>query len=186
LIDQLKPDLIIGNKEENEYSAITRLAEKYPVWMSDVSSFEDSLRMIEDVGQITDRVSEAAALITQIETAFSAIKQRASKRVLYLIWKSPWMAAGKSTFIDSMLVKGGWQNALEVSRYPSLPEHQLTELNPDLIFLSSEPFPFAEKHVEEVQSIWPDATVLLVDGELFSWYGSRMLLVPDYFNSLSV
>ncbi len=185
LIDQLKPDLIIGNKEENEFSVINQLAEKYPVWISDVSSFKDALKMIDSAGEITDKVAEALTLTKQIENAFSALKRKATKRVLYLIWKSPWMAAGANTFIDSMLEKGGWQNALEVDRYPTLQEQQLIDLNPDLIFLSSEPFPFAEKHIQEVQRMLPKAKVLLVDGELFSWYGSRMLLAPAYFNSLS-
>jgi ABC-type Fe3+-hydroxamate transport system substrate-binding protein len=140
--------------------------------------------MIGSIGQLTDRELESTRLIKEIKTSFAGLRPRSSLKVLYLIWKSPWMAAGKNTFIDSMLTKCGWQNAVITERYPQLPEQHLAELNPDLVFLSSEPFPFAEKHIQEVQRVLPNASVLLVDGELFSWYGSRMLLAPAYFNSL--
>ncbi len=186
LIEQLQPDLIIGNKEENEQSVIASLAEKYPVWMSDIDHFDDALRMIHDLGELTDRELQAQQLIQQIQTAFGNFKQRASKRVLYLIWKSLWMAAGKNTFIDSMITKGGWQNAVTLERYPSLTELQIQSINPDIVFLSSEPFPFADKHMEELKSILPKSKIMLVDGEMFSWYGNRMLQAPDYFNSLPV
>lgn len=186
LIDQLLPDLIIGNKEENEQSIIGEIAEKYPVWMSDITRFDDALRMIHDLGELTGLELQAQQLIQQIQTAFLSVKERASKRVLYLIWKSPWMAAGKSTFIDSMITKGGWQNAISLERYPSLTESQIQSINPDIVFLSSEPFPFADKHMEELKSILSKSNIILVDGEMFSWYGNRMLQAPAYFNSLPV
>jgi len=186
VIDQLQPDLIIGNKEENEQSVVAGLAEKYPVWLSDITHFDDSLRMIQNVGEITDRGQQAAELIQQIEIAFKNIKLRTEKRVLYLIWKSPWMAAGKNTFIDSMFAKGGWVNATSLERYPSLTESQIESINPDIVFLSSEPFPFSDKHIGELKTLLPEAKIILVDGEMFSWYGSRLLLAPAYLNSLAL
>lgn len=185
-IDQLQPDLIIGNKEENEQSIIVALAEKYPVWLSDVTHFDDSLRMIHDIGEITDRELQAMHLIQQIKIVFQNVIQRTSQRVLYLIWKSPWMAAGKNTFIDSMIAKCGWQNAISQERYPTVSESQIQSINPDIVFLSSEPFPFADKHMDELKMILPESKIILVDGEMFSWYGNRLLLAPDYFNSLPV
>lgn len=186
LIDQLQPDLIIGNKEENEQSVITELAEKYPVWMSDICRFDDALRMIQDLGEITNRAAQAADLATKITVAFQNIDHRMDRRVLYLIWKSPWMAAGKNTFIDSILSKAGWQNAVLFERYPALTDAQIESINPEIVFLSSEPFPFAEKHIEELKLLLPQAKIVLVDGEMFSWYGNRMLLAPAYFNSLAL
>ncbi|NOS92042.1 MAG: hypothetical protein HOP30_08980 [Cyclobacteriaceae bacterium] len=165
---------------------VSALAETYPVWMSDITHFDDALRMIQDVGEITDRGPQASELIQQIAVAFQKIQIRTEKRVLYLIWKSPWMAAGKSTFIDSMITKGGWQNAISLERYPSLTESQIQSINPDIVFLSSEPFPFADKHMEELKSILSKSKIILVDGEMFSWYGNRMLQAPAYFNSLPV
>jgi ABC-type Fe3+-hydroxamate transport system substrate-binding protein len=186
VIKQLEPDLIIGNKEENYREGIGKLEADYPVWMSDISSFEDALNMMEDIGQIIDKETEAFKLITKIKTSFDGLKLHPPLKVLYFIWKSPWMAAGKNTFIDSMLSKIGLENILTESRYPTISESQLQQLQPDVIMLSSEPFPFKQVHIHELQSALPNSKVILVDGEFFSWYGSRMLEAPAYFNSLDL
>ena len=184
IIDQLEPDLIIGNKEENYLDGISTLEKQYPVWMSDISSIEDSINMILSIGKLTDRESEANKLIEEIETNFGQIVNRKPIRALYLIWKAPWIAVGKDTFIHSMLSKMGVLNVVETLRYPTLSESQLIELAPELILLSSEPYPFKTNHVDALQALLPRAKIVLVDGEMFSWYGSRMLLAPQYFNSL--
>jgi ABC-type Fe3+-hydroxamate transport system substrate-binding protein len=95
------------------------------------------------------------------------------------------MAAGADTFIHAMIQEAGWINMLKQNRYPVLDEAEIVDLNPDCILLSSEPYPFAEKHVHELQSLLPNTKVLLVDGELFSWYGSRMSKSFDYFRGLN-
>ena len=184
LVDKLKPDLIIGNKEENYESGISVLQTKYPVWVSDVSSYEQALQMIEEVGALTDRIDPANSLRNEIDARFQRLPKKKPRRVLYLIWRQPWMAAGKGTFIDSMLSKIGLVNVVEETRYPNFSEAQLQQLQPELIYLSSEPYPFKQEHIRELQTVVPKAEVTLVDGELFSWYGSRMLLAPDYFTSL--
>ncbi len=185
VIDQLRPDLIIGNKEENYLAGISVLQAKYPVWMTDVSSYQEALQMIVSVGALTDKEQQAASLRNEIEARFQKLSLKTPRRVLYLIWRQPWMAAGKGTFIDSMLSKIGLVNVLEETRYPTLSEAQLQQLQPELIYLSSEPYPFQQEHIRELQTVVPKAEVTLVDGELFSWYGSRMLLAPDYFASLT-
>ncbi|MFN8886987.1 MAG: helical backbone metal receptor [Cyclobacteriaceae bacterium] len=186
LIDQLQPDLIIGNKEENEREAIARLAEKYPVWMSDINSFDDALSMMQAIGELTNRQHAAVILMNEIRNVFATLQQRSGQSALYLIWKSPWMAAGKNTFIDALLTKAGWLNTTIQERYPALTDAQIQAMTPEVVFLSSEPFPFAEKHIAELKLLLPNAKVMLVDGEMFSWYGNRMLLAPAYFNSLLV
>jgi ABC-type Fe3+-hydroxamate transport system substrate-binding protein len=186
IIDQLNPDLIIGNKEENYVEGISQLEKKYPVWMSDISTLEEALEMMKSIGQLTEREMEATTLISEINTSFLAMGSRPTLKVLYLIWKSPWMAAGKNTFIDSMLSKIGLENILTESRYPAISESQLQQLQPDVIMLSSEPFPFKQVHIHELQSALPNSKVILVDGEMFSWYGSRMLTASAYFNSLNL
>ncbi len=185
VIDQLKTDLIISNKEENYESGISVLQAKYPVWISDVSSYAEALEMIVAVGALTDRIDPANALRNEIEARFERLPKKKPRRVLYLIWRQPWMAAGKGTFIDSILSKIGLVNVVEEARYPTLSADQLRQLQPELIYLSSEPYPFKQKHIHELQSVVPNSEVVLVDGELFSWYGSRMLLAPDYFASLT-
>lgn len=185
VIDQLKTDLIISNKEENYESGISVLQAKYPVWISDVSSYAEALEMIVAVGALTDRIDPANALRNEIEARFERLPKKKPRRVLYLIWRQPWMAAGKGTFIDSILSKIGLVNVVEEARYPTLSADQLRQLQPELIYLSSEPYPFKQEHIHELQSVVPNSEVVLVDGELFSWYGSRMLLAPDYFASLT-
>ena len=183
-IRALKPNLIIGNKEENEYSQIMELQKEFPVWMSDIYNLKDSLTMIQSVGALVNRGEEANQLATTIQQSFTDLKT-IHKRVLYLIWK-PYMAAGKATFIGDMLQKMGFENVLEDSngRYPNLSMEEIVLLNPEVIFLSSEPYPFKKQHIQEFKQHLPNASILLVDGELFSWYGSRLLKSVAYFNEL--
>jgi ABC-type Fe3+-hydroxamate transport system substrate-binding protein len=187
-IDALSPDLVIGNKEENYKDGIERLREKYPVWMSDIVSLSDALKMIFLIGELTERELKAKSIIAAIQSSFaSLIKQTQRKRVLYLIWRKPWMAAAGETFINTMLEEMGLENSLNAkSRYPELSEEDIQSLNPEIVFLSSEPYPFQEKHRIELQQILPSAKIMLVDGEMFSWYGSRLIKAPAYFNSLDV
>ncbi len=103
----------------------------------------------------------------------------------YLIWKNPYMTAGGDTFISNMLQYCGLTNAFgDLMRYPEITISQLQAKNPQLILLSSEPYPFKQKHIDELQPYFPDTKILLVDGEFFSWYGSRLLKAPDYFKEL--
>jgi ABC-type Fe3+-hydroxamate transport system substrate-binding protein len=183
-IKVLKPDLVIANKEENRKEDIEALAAEIPVWVSDVSDLGSSLDMIRTVGQITGATGIADRMVTELQTSFGHIHKAQGETVLYLIWRKPWMAVGRGTFIDDMLQRCGFQNILEKPRYPEISAASFTELNPDRILLSSEPYPFREKQVAEVQALCPEAKVQLVDGELFSWYGSRLLKSVEYFNQL--
>jgi ABC-type Fe3+-hydroxamate transport system substrate-binding protein len=189
-IAALQPDLIIGNKEENYREGIEQLATQYPVWMSDIYTLADSLEMMQTIGQLTQTEAAAQALVQEISLGFrglaSASVSAKPLRVLYLIWRKPWMAAGCDTFIHQMLEACGWQNALTdpKSRYPELSDADLKQLSPQVVLLSSEPYPFAEKHLADLQALLPEAKLLLVDGELFSWYGSRLRHAPAYFSTL--
>jgi ABC-type hemin transport system substrate-binding protein len=121
--------------------------------------------------------------------SFSNLKAEKSAaeapRVAYFIWQEPYMVAASDTFIDEMLKVAGFRNVFEsFSRYPEIDMELLVKLNPDLIFLSSEPYPFKEKHLAFFKQICSGAEVLIVDGELFSWYGSRLLKSADYFMEL--
>lgn len=187
-IRELKPDLIIGNKEENDRAQIGELMTEFPVWMSDIHTLDDAFGMMEGIGSLTGKTPESLELIDSIKAGFSDLHSRQkpgkNKRVAYFIWKDPYMVAGPDTFIHEILQLGGWNNAVSDSRYPELSEAALRELNPDLIFLSSEPYPFKEKHVAEFKEICPNSKVFIVDGELFSWYGSRLRHTPQYLFAL--
>jgi len=95
------------------------------------------------------------------------------------------MAVAEDTFIGSMLNRIGFNNVLaNETRYPVLTEDQIVQLNPSVVLLSSEPFPFGEKHITGLQELLPKAKIILVDGEMFSWYGSRLLKSVTYFHQL--
>ena len=185
LIKELNPDLIIGNKEENERAQVEELMRHFPVWMSDISNLNSALDMICKVGEITSKTADAVSLAATIQQQFNKFTiQRSNKRVAYFIWRKPYMAAGKGTFIDDMLQRCGLVNALDAERYPEVSAEELFAAKPDIILLSSEPYPFKDKHVREFESLLPNTTVKLVDGEMFSWYGSRLLHAPAYFQNL--
>jgi ABC-type Fe3+-hydroxamate transport system substrate-binding protein len=185
-IDRLAPDLVIGNKEENYREGIEELQKKYPVWMSDIKTLPDATAMIRSIGALTARALAAREIADRIEEGFEHIRKVSAMKTLYLIWKNPWMAAGKNTFIDCMLSKLGLINAVERSRYPELSDLEIKQINPDLILLSSEPYPFKESHGDALRALCPNAKIVLVDGEMFSWHGSRLLKAPAYFKTLSL
>ena len=188
-IKALAPDLIIGNKEENFEAGITELKKNYPVWMSDVNTIEDAYNMMEAIGDITNKQPEVGAIIQSIKTSFSQLPSinysSPIPTAAYFIWRKPYMVAASDTFIDSMLNMLGLKNTLaELSRYPELSAEHIATYKADYIFLSSEPYSFSEKHMEEFQALFPTAKVMVVDGEMFSWYGSRLQHSADYFAGL--
>lgn len=202
LIKRLQPDLIIGNKEENDELQIQELMQQFPVWMSDIKTLHDAIDMIESVGELVDRKYEATEIKLKIEYGFSSSKEKVNllfnqsrnrnlittnhkPTALYLIWYKPLMAAGADTFINEMLHYCGFENAcIHLQRYPQIDQKKLVEINPEIILLSSEPFPFKQKHIDEMKLICPNSKVILVDGEYFSWYGSRLINAPIYFESV--
>lgn len=188
-IDQvanLQPDLIIANKEENTKEQIEKLAHHFPVWISDIKTIGQGLQMICEVGDLTGKMIPALQLCTEISTGFLQLpKPETPKKVAYFIWRGPWMCAGGDTFISDMITRMGWINVLgHRNRYPEIELMELAALQPDIILLSSEPYPFKEAHIAEIKAILPHAAVKLVDGEMFSWYGSRMKKAVPYLQKM--
>jgi ABC-type Fe3+-hydroxamate transport system substrate-binding protein len=185
-IRELQPDIIIANKEENEQSQIEELAKEFPVWISDIHNLDESLQMIEMLGVLFDKKEKALELTTTIKSTFQQLTTSPNVKVAYFIWNHPMMVAGKNTFIDDMLKRCNFENVFlnKDSRYPKISIEELQKANPELILLSSEPFPFKEKHVVEFQKLLPNSKVIIVDGELFSWYGSRLQHSANYFLEL--
>jgi ABC-type Fe3+-hydroxamate transport system substrate-binding protein len=186
-IKAAQPDLIIGNKEENYQEGIAQLERHFPVWLSDITSLPEALTMIRCVGDLTGKLHLAEPLAADIKQSFDRLRLTATSRPLaaYFIWRKPYMVAASGTFIDDMLRRAGFRNAFAgLGRYPEVTPEQLAKAAPAHIFLSSEPYPFGEKHAAEFNEICPAASVQLVDGELFSWYGSRLRLSAAYFRQL--
>src|SRR5690606_33483386 len=129
------------------------------------------LAMVRDVGKMCNRGDVAEKLASEIQGAFANLSVPAKRpKVLYLIWYGPWMGAGSGTFIHSMLEHAGMENTLApATRYPQLSMDDIAALRPDAIFLSSEPFPFKQRHAEELKACLPDCKMIFVDGEMFSW-----------------
>ena len=186
-IKDLKPDLILANKEENQKNLIEELALQFPVWVSDVNDLSSACVMIKEIGSITGREKKAEELVQGIRSAFYSenIIPNQRLRTAYLIWKEPYLTVGGDTFIHQMVEYAGFKNIFaDRARYPQIEIEEINGLDCELLLLSTEPYPFKENHVEELKQLLPKTKILLVDGELFSWYGSRLLQAPSYFKNL--
>ena len=188
-IETLQPTLIIANKEENTKEDIEQLQLKYDVLLTDITSLEEAYRFLLEIGRKVQREEKSMSLVNQIQAKFqSVVKIGQSSSFLYFIWKDPYFVVGPQTYIHALLTHFGLVNFCEIERYPALEQVLNNKDNqsilPDYIFLSSEPFPFEAKHLEEVQVLFPNSKIVLIDGEICSWYGSRMLKAPSYFKDV--
>lgn len=185
-IADLQPDLVIASKEENVKEQVEALETFCPVWTSDVHNFQSALIMMNEIGKLTDREKTADGITGEITRRFATLlPAESSLRTAYLIWKKPYMAVGGDCFIHDILSRCGFKNIFsDSSRYPVTNITELKNRQAELILLSSEPYPFTQKHIEEMEQEIQDATIILVDGEMFSWYGSRMMQSPEYFTGL--
>jgi ABC-type Fe3+-hydroxamate transport system substrate-binding protein len=183
----LNPDLVIAEKEENIKEQIEAIAAQCSVYVADVKGLDSALDMIRGVGVACGKAKEGNQLAKEISATFIRFEPNTNRpRIAYFIWKDPWMLAGKETYIQDLLQRLGYENVgLELEgRYPTVTEDQLRTLEPELVLLSSEPFPFAQKHMSILEGLLPKARVQLVDGEYFSWYGSRMLEAATYLQNM--
>ncbi|RXK61512.1 cobalamin-binding protein [Lacibacter luteus] len=192
-VQLLQPNIVIASKEENVKEQVEAIAAFCPVYCSDIANLNDAYEAIEQIGLLTDRSAHAKELTQQIKQRFAQITiAKQSLRCIYLIWKKPYMSAGGDTFINEMLTAAGFENVLqEQKRYPEITLEQIAALNVDVVFFSSEPFPFKQQHIDAFTSEWqyqmPQIkmpALQIVDGEFFSWYGSRLLYAAEYFKKL--
>lgn len=193
----LFPSLVIASKEENIKEQVDSIRSFAEVLLTDIKNLDDALVMIQRIGEKTNSKEKASAIVQKIKTNFAnlsiPIPNGASKENLispkltacYLIWKDPYMTVGHDTFIHDMLAHCGFENAFSnYLRYPIITMDDIRAKNPSHIFLSSEPYPFKEKNIETFKKEFPNTNILLVDGEYFSWYGSRLVYAPSYFKTL--
>ena len=190
-IKQLQPDIIIANKEENTKEIVQELSKICPVWVTDVITMDDNFQMISDFGQLFNQRTEAQKWSDKIDFAYCDfklfVKDKPSQKVAYFIWANPYMVAGKNTFINELLMLNRWENMYQnrEERYPEIIIQKMRiQGDPDLVLLSSEPFPFKDEHAFELGRYTHHAKTVFVDGEMFSWYGSRILKAFDYFKKL--
>ena len=182
-IKALKPDLILANKEENTKEEVEELQKYFKVLVTNISTLEDNYYLLKNLGNILNRQETAQKFNIKIYEVFQNFSDMPKKKCAYLIWQNPYMTVGSDTFIHDILDKVGFENIFKHhKRYPEITVEELKAAG--FIFLSTEPFPFKQKHVEELQKQLPDSKVLLVDGEAFSWYGTRLAKCENYFKGL--
>lgn len=140
----LRPDLVLAEKEENTHETVLELEREFPVFVTDVVDVDSALAMITTVGRVLGAEEPAAALRSSIRVSLEELDVAKRWRVLYLIWREPWMAAGRDTYIDSVMRTCGFDNVVEGSRYPELTLNSMQHLEPDFVFLSSEPLPLLD------------------------------------------
>lgn len=181
-IEALLPDLIVGEKEENTKVMVGELEKLAPVYITEVQTLSDAFQMVRDLGNLGGKSKVGEALAQRIESGIQSIRPFKEKiPCLYFIWRDPWMVAGANTFIDAILQLCGFENVAPKggSRYPELTPEFISNSGAACILLSSEPYPFQEKHFSEIKAM-TDVPVELVDGEMFSWYGSHLLEAVPY------
>ncbi|MGA9325926.1 MAG: helical backbone metal receptor [Salegentibacter sp.] len=187
-IAALNPDIILCNKEENTKEMVKRLEKIAPVNVSDVVNLEDAFGLMRQYGKLFRKESLAETVVSSIQKKVKTLKQQLQNkqktRVAYVIWKKPLMVAGRNTFINSLLELNNLENVFGEERYPVTSLEDLRNRQPEVVLLSTEPFPFQEKHIKDFSDL--DVQVEIVDGEYFSWYGSRLLKAMEYFKKLPI
>lgn len=192
-IKSLNPDIIIANKEENTLEMVLELEKICPVLVTEIYTIEDSVQVIEQFGELFQKRVEAQKWVGKIQSSlkgFELIVENVSeRRVAYFIWANPYMVAGSNTYINSLLTLNKFKNifALKEERYPEIELRKIRlEGDPELVLLSSEPFPFKDEHAFEIGRFAHHSKTIFVDGEMFSWYGTRLIKAFDYFKKLQL
>ncbi len=182
-LTEVAPTHVIVNVDENTKEMVEQISPVVPhVIVTHPIDPRDNLHLYRLLGGIFGRGTEAEDLCSRFNAAYDAATTDAqnwgTKRVLYLIWKDPWMTVSVDTYISRMLATVGWQTVAHdpETRYPAVDLTGEFLADVDLVLFSSEPFAFSEVHVDEFNAAHPDGPhALLVDGEMTSWYGSRAI-----------
>lgn len=175
-IRELNPDLVIANREENRKEDVELLEKGAEVLVTEIDSIDQALFTIHDIGWKCGVQEQAKEMIHNIQEMMKGVPDEPVMTAAYFIWRDPWMSVGHDTYIHSVMNHWKLQNVYdEKNRYPKTTLHELSLKKPELILLSSEPYPFKEKHIKEVGDACPGSNIVLVNGEWFSWYGSRMM-----------
>ena len=182
-IQSLKPDIIIANKEENVKEQVEILMKDFKVIVYDTETIEDNYYLVKNLGLLFNKEEKAQIFNLKIYEVLHQAKININLNIAYLIWKNPYMTVGSDTFVHNILSEIGFENIFKnQTRYPEIQVEDLAEA--DVIMLSSEPFPFKEKHIAELKEFYPKKKIIIVDGEAFSWYGTHIAKCEDYFGEL--
>lgn len=187
-IKKLNPTHILFNMEENDASHLAELEHMCSVIVTTPTDIESTISMLHAFGTAFSRKAEASLWEQRIRAELLAIpKVNGTFRYLYVIWRNPVMVAGSNTYIDYLFgLFGGVNVAQEISdkRYATLTETDLHKARADRIYLSSEPFPFKEKHIAEFEPFCND--IQLINGEAASWHGTYTVIGLQYLKRVLI
>lgn len=182
-VRELKPDIIIANKEENGKEFVEDLMKDFDVRVTNIEDLDDNYRLIKELGELVGQNKKAEAICQKTKNIFEKYRLNRPVKAAYMIWRRPYMTVGGDNFVNYILEILGFKNIFDNrKRYP---ETELSELKEaEAILLSTEPYPFSEKHIPEFKEAWPDKNILVVDGEAFAWYGSRLTKSEKVYKEL--
>ncbi len=189
-IKDLNPDIILCNKEENTKEIVEACRSICEVHVSELYNIQDTLELIRYYGERFNTRIRAVNICEKINRNLSDfkiyIKDKPIIKVAYFIWRNPWMVAAKGTFIQHLLELNKFENIYaNLERYPEVDINKIQqEGDPEVVMLSSEPYPFKDEHAFEIGRVAHHPKTIFVDGEYFSWYGSRLIKAFDYFKSI--
>jgi ABC-type Fe3+-hydroxamate transport system substrate-binding protein len=181
---RLNPDFIVANKEENRREDIETLAKHCPVYTTDIKTLSDFSEFCTDMSSLF-KESSFATIKESTDTVIQNKHTGQTLKVCYLIWKDPYMTVGQDTYIHHMMAHHGFDNVFDHEvRYPEINEEDIQNSQADFVFLSSEPYPFKDKDINELRQSVTHKEIILVDGEMFSWYGSAISKAHEYLSKL--
>ena len=195
-VRDLSPTHVVVNREENPRDPVDQIRQFVPnIVVTDPVTVGDNILLYRQLGEVFNVMAAAERLVTRFETVHQRLLSQnfSSLRLIYLIWRDPWMTVASDTFISQMLAQAGMLTVPDTTargplpdaaRYPEITEEQMANAKPDLILLSTEPYRFQESHCELIRRIdGLDATPCrLIDGEMTSWYGPRAIKGVEYLN----
>ena len=188
-IIELAPDLVLLNEEENRREDAEALrAAGVQCHVSFPHTALDTAQMVRSIAAAIDAKAQGERIARDIEARHDRVVKSAADRepvsYAYLIWREPWMTVNADTFVSALLGDVGGRNAFAsaAERYPAITPEDLTSASPDMVLLSTEPFPFQPTHADELARLTgiERDRFEIVDGEMLSWHGSRTPAGIDY------
>jgi ABC-type Fe3+-hydroxamate transport system substrate-binding protein len=192
-IVELAPEVVLLNEEENRVEDADALrAAGVHCHVSFPRTLDETAAMVRDIGAELGRAPEAERIARDIQRRAERVRHDAAGQravpFAYLIWRKPWMAVNGDTFASALLSLAGGTNVFGAapSRYPEIALDELAARRPELVLLCTEPFPFEEKHIDELATATglPRSRFRIADGEYLSWHGSRTPDGIDYAEQL--
>lgn len=193
-VEQLKlllPDIIIASPRENSLETIERLRAVSTVWLVDVRTMEQNIQLIELLGQLFNKRTEARKWVDKIHFGqrdlMDFVRDKSSFKVAYFVGKDPFVVAGEGTLTQELLALNKFENvyATRVEPYPEVEIRKIRiQGDPELVFLPSLPYAFQEEDAFEIGRFTHHGKTIFVEGEMFSWYGTRIAKAFDYFKQI--